>query len=317
MGAILGDNPLRGAASGATGAVVSEMLMEAIAPTYNDFKRQIWREGFTPSEQDMREMYEKELRSYAAIAKLASTLPAFALGQDVNAAFNAADNAVENNFIPMVLFAAGAAWSAYEMYQAYQEEGLEGAAKEGAKAAALTVVGGAALKGASVVGGKIVASVSPYAQPYIKACIAQHPEVMQLVRSGAIRIENVITYVKGAPVIKTFIHFDRTVDAKVRSMVENTGRFLADKVWKKLYNHFSSPLIKLPIHKNSLDYVGETHVYSIHHAKTDIAAKVGQSAQGVRKRDGASRRAEQQVRKLRRQTGEEYYTKILTTRHFL
>jgi hypothetical protein len=104
-GAILGDDPLKGAASGATGAVVSEMLMEAVAPDYNDFKRQAIRYGFTLTEPQLRAIYEEELRSYAAIAKLASTLPAFALGQDVNAAFNAADTAVENNALPALLLA--------------------------------------------------------------------------------------------------------------------------------------------------------------------------------------------------------------------
>ena len=53
-------------------------------------------------------------------------------------------------------------------------------------------------------------------------------------------------------------------------------------------------------HKNSLDYVGETH-------------KIGESAQGTRVGDGASIRAEQQARALRKETGDNYETEIRKT----
>ncbi|MBX3322120.1 MAG: hypothetical protein KF757_03935 [Phycisphaeraceae bacterium] len=39
--------------------------------------------------------------------------------------------------------------------------------------------------------------------------------------------------------------------------------------------------------------------------------KIGQSSQGTRVRDGASIRAEQQVRRLRKETGGEYTSEIL------
>ena len=65
------------------------------------------------------------------------------------------------------------------------------------------------------------------------------------------------------------------------------------------------------VHKNSLDYVGDAHVYRI--KGSDGTYKIGESAQGLRIRDGASIRAEQQVRNLQRQTGEIYESKILKT----
>ena len=58
-------------------------------------------------------------------------------------------------------------------------------------------------------------------------------------------------------------------------------------------------------HGNSHDFVGETHVYAIR--GPDGAHKIGQSMQGVRKADGASIRAEQQVRRLNHQTGTQDY----------
>jgi len=64
-------------------------------------------------------------------------------------------------------------------------------------------------------------------------------------------------------------------------------------------------------HKNSLDYVGETHVYRV--KGPDGTFKIGESAQGVRVSDGASVRAEQQARRLTRETGDRFETDIRKT----
>ncbi|MCL1487808.1 MAG: RHS domain-containing protein [Marinobacter sp.] len=66
------------------------------------------------------------------------------------------------------------------------------------------------------------------------------------------------------------------------------------------------------VHKNSLDYVGETHVYRVKGPDGSIY-KVGESAQGTKGRDGASIRAEQQARRLTRETGETYTSEIRKT----
>lgn len=70
-----------------------------------------------------------------------------------------------------------------------------------------------------------------------------------------------------------------------------------------------SAAVKATPHKNSLEYVGDTHVYAIRDGK-GVTHKVGESAQGVRKGDGASIRAESQVRGLRREEGERYTSEI-------
>lgn len=64
-----------------------------------------------------------------------------------------------------------------------------------------------------------------------------------------------------------------------------------------------------PIHKNSLNYVGDTHVYVIRKPDGSLF-KVGESAQGVRVGDEMSIRAEQQARALQRETGDFYTTEI-------
>ncbi|NIJ36979.1 YD repeat-containing protein [Sphingopyxis panaciterrae] len=72
---------------------------------------------------------------------------------------------------------------------------------------------------------------------------------------------------------------------------------------------YDAPIGPVRPHKNSLDYVGDTHVYIIRGPDGSLH-KVGESAQGVRVRDGASIRAEQQARALQRETGEFYTTEI-------
>jgi len=62
-------------------------------------------------------------------------------------------------------------------------------------------------------------------------------------------------------------------------------------------------------HKNSLSYVGETHVYRVK-GPNGKTYKIGESAQGTRVCDGASKRAEQQARRLTRETGDTYTTEI-------
>ena len=63
------------------------------------------------------------------------------------------------------------------------------------------------------------------------------------------------------------------------------------------------------IHKNNLDYYGDTHVYQI--MKDNIAQKIGESAKGLNQ-FGQSKRGETQVRKLNKQSDREgYESKIL------
>jgi hypothetical protein len=54
--------------------------------------------------------------------------------------------------------------------------------------------------------------------------------------------------------------------------------------------------------KNKVDPIVQTNIY-----------KIGESALGTRATDGASKRAEQQVRKLLRETGQNYASEICKT----
>ena len=81
-------------------------------------------------------------------------------------------------------------------------------------------------------------------------------------------------------------------------------------VERSFFANFNAP--KTTVHKNSLDYVGDTHVYRVK-GPDGSTYKIGESANGVRVRDGASKRAEQQARKLLRETGDTYTTQIRKT----
>jgi hypothetical protein len=70
-----------------------------------------------------------------------------------------------------------------------------------------------------------------------------------------------------------------------------------------------SHAVEKRVHKNSLEYVGDTHIYAIK-ANNGRILKYGESAAGKNKL-GQSNRAQAQVRKLERQTGGEYESKII------
>ena len=66
------------------------------------------------------------------------------------------------------------------------------------------------------------------------------------------------------------------------------------------------------VNKNSRSYKGETHVYAIRNPGGNVH-KIGESATGTRLRDGASKRAEKQVRALNRKDGPGYTSEIRKT----
>jgi hypothetical protein len=78
-------------------------------------------------------------------------------------------------------------------------------------------------------------------------------------------------------------------------------------------NGRSSPIASAKgVHKNSLEYVGDTHVYRIK-GPDGKTYRIGQSAQGTRVSDGASIRAEKQVRQLNRTVGPGHTSEIRKT----
>ncbi|MBX3487554.1 MAG: hypothetical protein KF798_06605 [Candidatus Paracaedibacteraceae bacterium] len=96
----------------------------------------------------------------------------------------------------------------------------------------------------------------------------------------------------------------------VKETAKNSSKGIAKNLRPAKLNKASAANGNKRPHGNSLKYKGDTHVYSIHRFSDKRAVKVGESTRGVRTRDGASKRAESQARKLNRETGEMYYTRI-------
>ncbi len=77
----------------------------------------------------------------------------------------------------------------------------------------------------------------------------------------------------------------------------------------ELYAARMMPKIPSQVHKNSLLYQGDTHVYFIKGSEGSMY-KIGESAQGYTKA-GLSKRAEEQVRRLQRKGEGDYRAKII------
>ena len=99
-----------------------------------------------------------------------------------------------------------------------------------------------------------------------------------------------------------------TVD-KVRAGVDLARALLPSGSSKRELGSVEGGGAGTAVHKNSLDYVGDTHVYRIR-GPDGTTHKIGESAQGMRVRDGASIRGEQQARRLTRETGAAYKSDI-------
>ena len=114
-----------------------------------------------------------------------------------------------------------------------------------------------------------------------------------------------------------------TAENVVKGRVQKSGKNSTDTLLKPLLPKGKSKLSKTgdkkvskkakkgKAHKNSHDYVGESHVYKIRDLTKNKTHKVGESSAGVRLRDGKSKRAEAQVRKLERETKRKFRSKIM------
>jgi RHS repeat-associated protein len=134
---------------------------------------------------------------------------------------------------------------------------------------------------------------------------------VQCATSGCTAAEVAITLIPGAigPVAKGVGKIVGLVDDVPVGAVDEVVESLTDagKAAENAAENGGSAATAL--HKNALDYVGDTHVYRIK-GPDGSTYKIGQSAQGVRKADGASIRAEQQVRRLTRENGPGYSSQI-------
>ncbi len=117
-GALLSDDPLKGATSGALGALVAETFVELTTKSAEDLSLEILAEeqryGRHPSKEDLKQRMQEHLQYKSDIGRLSATLAAIATDQDVTIASRTAANALENNYILLML---GVACTIYEIYE--------------------------------------------------------------------------------------------------------------------------------------------------------------------------------------------------------
>lgn len=150
-GAILGDDPAAGALAGALGGMASEIIADSMkdGATEKAMERALEKaaaEGRGLSYEDVRVALSEEVRKVANIGRLGAALSAFVLNEDVNIATSTATNAVDNNFVPLLLVGLSVAsvlYSGYEVYSAYEEGGAKAALVELAKQGLINLAGGA------------------------------------------------------------------------------------------------------------------------------------------------------------------------------
>ena len=124
-------------------------------------------------------------------------------------------------------------------------------------------------------------------------------------------VEELASHALGGPVFVPLSPFDAVQDG-TRLILKKAGREALEETGEaaaKFGGKGATEVAEETVHKNSNQYVGDVHVYRI--VGPNGTHKIGESAQGVRKSDGASIRGEEQARKLRQQTGQPYRSEII------
>ena len=337
---------ISGTASGAGAGAMAAVVAETVAEVYRDsvLKGANGPEDVTPDKWD--DIQERGI----ALAKIAGVAAVALAGQDKHAdlAAQVGGNAAENNafFIPVILGGI-ALYEAYDIIDTYQKEGPEAALFKLGLAVTLAATGGIAAKTVFKIGGKVFQVCE--AEAAWAYCCSKSPMLMKTAenlkaltsKAGAAvaeadawagkqfgkavgKVEEVLggaAPAKAVPAGQAAKPIENAVENASKGVVKEANPSAAAgnvaKVEQQVVKDASSkalnPATNGNVHKNSLAYEGETHVYAIKNVETGKIHKVGESAQGVRKSDGASKRAESQARKLQRETGERHRSKIIKT----
>jgi hypothetical protein len=97
----------------------------------------------------------------------------------------------------------------------------------------------------------------------------------------------------------------RKVETRLAERAAHTESFGVDRFAKSANRN-------MKLHKNDSRYIGPTHIYQIVEKETGQLWKIGESARGLNA-EGLSIRAEEQVRKLRKETGRRFESVVIET----
>lgn len=181
-GAIVGGKS--GAVAGATGALVAETIADAFAPKKPTLERmlaletklgrQLTQEEFLYHWNTQTQNYMQRVATHADISKLTAASVALLARQDVAIAQATGANAVDNNFMGLIVVGVvvgSVAYSAYNVYSAYHEGGPTAALQQLGIEVVTEAVGIATGAVAGKVVGKIGYKFGPKIYPVIEGAL--------------------------------------------------------------------------------------------------------------------------------------------------
>ena len=154
LGAIKGD-PIAGALGGMVAETVADLVRDDVEVIAARVQERADQEGIEFGTQAYKNLAYQEVQGAMNWGRLGAAVTVMLSGHDVNIGLDVATNALENNFLPMIMGAVTAAsigYAAYEVYSAYEEGGVEAAARQLGVEIVTTTVGGVIGKGV----GKVV-----------------------------------------------------------------------------------------------------------------------------------------------------------------
>ncbi|WP_156962168.1 VENN motif pre-toxin domain-containing protein [Candidatus Paracaedibacter symbiosus] len=107
------------------------------------------QQGVEFGSDDYQNLIRNEVQTTMNWSKLGAAVAVALAGHDVDVGVDVATNALENNFVPLIMgavYVAGLAISAYDAMEAYEEDGIEGAVESVATDIAMGAAAGATVK---------------------------------------------------------------------------------------------------------------------------------------------------------------------------
>ncbi|MBW8308619.1 MAG: HNH/ENDO VII family nuclease [Candidatus Paracaedibacteraceae bacterium] len=199
---------------GAIGGVAAEVVGEALRDNIAErtFKRLL--EGTTT---DQAQIEAEELERIRSLAQIAAVSTATLCGVDIEAACDAAQNAIENNAVGSVIYygvmGGLAVWSACDVYDTYQQHGAEAALLKAGIEITTMVAGNAVVKRGYQIAGKFY----PSAELAWAAYIAENPRVAAVAEYCVNKTGRIKDYVTDSRVGHFIKDIDNAAEAKFKN----------------------------------------------------------------------------------------------------
>ncbi len=287
-------DPRLGAASGAFGAVMAEMIAEGFKPEMADVEQ--YRHDH-PGEDSkvIQDHFIAQAQNTSNWSAFASAVGAFGIGMDPQTSNTSARNALDHNFDPTTTIAialmVGIMSASPQYWRDLETDEPHVALKKlginTAKDSIIALAAGCAFEVAGVACKTMSEAVA--------VVVARNP----MLKSVCAGLES---------------RFAR-IEAYVRDQFNYREHFAAERLRLEggkastKFGRYAEAEDIVKAHGCSRQYVGDTHVYVVRNKETGQIYKIGESMQGVN-RLGLSKRAEAQARKLFKETGQEHTTEI-------